>query len=693
MKLKTIKTFFFKIVGLIINNELALPSPLGGKGALICLLLFSTIGYAQDFHLSQFDANPLYLNPALTGMKLTDDWNYRFNLNYREQRSNFLGHANKIIATGFDMPVDKKFSIGEFVINNKSINGTINALNVMLSGSYKIIHKAANEHERHNMSVGLQVGFMQRSFNSGNFVYDSQYSAASSVGFDTNLPTGENFIKQNSSNFDVNMGMYYHFIDKNKKYAPYGGFSIYHLSQPNQSFSNIHSQTPMRFTLHGGCLYTINEEFSILPQFLYMNQARANELNIGIMAYDKIRCTNYQPMLGLSWRKNNAVIIHLGLKYKTYNFRVSYDINTNYLKQYGNRGLELSIIFTPKKIIKDPDMVATLVIVNDSLAITKDSIKTLLNPLPPVKDTTKINVPKIINKPAILFNSGAIATLPQKQIASEAPVEDSVKILVTNISATTDTKISVDEKQKKSEPIVSSFVNKSLLKASIHFLTTTKKSYRVQLGAFRYEVPVEIEKKLIEVNAQKIVHSKNSKIPTIYTIGDFKTHDEAIGLKEEMIKKGFQGAFIIDIPAGTMIEPMQSATTELINNNDKTEEVNNLPEQLLTKQLQTIPIPTMPQSTIKFSMNPTTTTQTESFRIQLGAFKEDVPLDIANRLLKVNAERIENMTDINGNTIYTVGNFKTHDESISLKNKMIEEGFTDAFIVKVSAGSLVAPIK
>jgi hypothetical protein len=92
-------------------------------------------------------------------------------------------------------------------------------------------------------------------------------------------------------------------------------------------------------------------------------------------------------------------------------------------------------------------------------------------------------------------------------------------------------------------------------------------------------------------------------------------------------------------------------------------------------------------------MNPTTTTETESFRIQLGAFKEEVPLDIANRLLKVNAERIENMTDSNGNTIYTVGNYKTHDEAISLKNKMIEEGFTDAFIVKVSAGSLVAPIK
>jgi type IX secretion system PorP/SprF family membrane protein len=626
-------------------------------------------------------------------MKLTDDWNYRFNLNYREQRGNYLGHANKIIATGFDMPLDKKFSIGEFVINNKSINGTINSLNVMLSGSYKIIHNAANKHERHNMSVGLQVGFMQKSFNSGDFVYDSQYAATSNVGFDTNLPTGENFIKQNSSNFDINMGMYYHFIDKNKKYSPYGGFSIYHLSQPNQSFSNIYSQTPMRFTLHGGCLYTINDEFSILPQFLYMNQAHANELNIGIIAYDKIRCTNYQPMMGVSYRKGNAVIIHLGLKYKTYNVRVSYDINTNYLKQYGNRGLELSIIFTPKKIIKDPEMVATLVIVNDSLAITKDSLKTLLNPLPPIKDSTKNIVAKTINKPAILLNSNTIATLPHKQIAPVAPVGvDSVKIFVPNISATTDTKISVDEKEKKFEPIVSTVVNKSLPKVAINFLTTTTaKSYRVQLGAFRYEVPVEIEKKLIEVNAQKIVNPKNPKIPTIYTIGNFKTHDEAIGLKDEMIKKGFEGAFIIDIPTGTVIEPMQSTTTKSINDNNKTSEMNNLPERLSTKQLEAIP--TMPQSTIKFSMNPTTTTETESFRIQLGAFKEEVPLDIANRLLKVNAERIENMTDSNGNTIYTVGNYKTHDEAISLKNKMIEEGFTDAFIVKVSAGSLVAPIK
>ena len=698
--------------------------------SVICILLFSNISYAQDLHLSQFDANPLYLNPALTGMKLNNDWNYRFNLNYREQRGNFLGRSNKIIATGFDMPIDKKFSIGECVINNKSIDGSVNTLNVLLSGSYKIIHKAANGHERHNMSVGLQVGFLQKSFNQTDLTYDSQYSGASATGFDTNLPTGENYTKQNATTLDVNMGMYYHFIDKNKKYSPYGGFSIYHLSQPNQSFSNTNSQTPMRFTLHGGCLYTINEEYSILPQFLYMNQAHANELNIGIMAYDKIRCTDYQPMLGLSWRKDNAVIVHLGLKYKTYNFRVSYDINTYYLKQYGNRGLELSIVFTPKKIIKGADLVATLVILPDSIAISKDSINILPTISSPIKDSVKTILPPSNSNSVVLQDSTKMAVVTQKQIFPETPIKiDSAKSVITNTTKTVGTENVISKEEKKSEVNASSpikdsvtvnnsetlnvlpvkqlqqnipeLLKESLAKAPINPIKATNTiSYRVQLGAFRYDVPSEIEKNLIAVGAQKIVNPKNPKIPTIYTIGDFKTHDEAINLKDEMIKKGFDGAFIVDIPVGTIVAPIISETreslvhaptTDSVQNNDKTSKMIDSPDRLSTKELESIP--TMPQSTIKFSMNPTTITETESFRVQLGAFKEEVPLNIANRLLKVHAERIENMTDSNGNTIYTVGNFKTHDEAIDLKNGMIEEGFSDAFIVKVSAGSLVAPIK
>ena len=307
----------------------------------------SLFSIAQDFHLSHYDANPLYLNPALTGMRMNEGWDYRINANYREQNSNNLSSPFSTAAIAFDVPVNEKFSIGEFVINNKSANGYLNTFSAMLSGSYNITHKNKDSH--HKLSVGLQAGVLQKSYNPQNFVYDSQYSPAAADGFDENLPTGENFRKESFFRFDVNMGIYYRFMDENKKYSPFAGFSIYHLTQSNESFTSERSNTPMRFTLHGGCYFKINDEFRILPQILYMSQAKANELNIGIQAFYKIQDTENEPMLGLAWRNKDALIFHLGLKRKNYIFRLSYDVNTSYLKKYDKTGMELSIVYTIKK--------------------------------------------------------------------------------------------------------------------------------------------------------------------------------------------------------------------------------------------------------------------------------------------------------------------------------------------------------
>jgi type IX secretion system PorP/SprF family membrane protein len=304
---------------------------------------------AQDFHLSQYDANPLYLNPALTGMRMNEDWVCRANINYREQWKNFLPAPATTVAAGFDMPINQKFSVGQYVIDNKGLNNSFNTFNIMLSGSYKVTHKDVDN--PHDISVGLQLGLLQKSYNPGNFVYDSQYSPSSSGSFDQGLPSGENYGKENLFNFDANMGIYYRFADKDKAYSPFGGFSIYHLTNPNESFTGGISKTPMRFTFHGGCDYKVSDEFRMLPQFLYMNQANANELNIGIIGFYKIKDTNYEPMLGIAWRNKDALVFHFGLKQKNSMVRISYDMNNSYLQQYSNGkgGLELSIIYMPKK--------------------------------------------------------------------------------------------------------------------------------------------------------------------------------------------------------------------------------------------------------------------------------------------------------------------------------------------------------
>ncbi len=802
--------------------------------ATISITLFATKISAQDFHLSQFDANPLYLNPALTGLRLNEDWNYRFNLNYREQKGNYLGRSNRIFAAGFDKPYNNKFSFGEFIINNNSINSSLNTLNCMLSGAYKVTHKDGAGFDRHNISVGLQAGLLQKSFNNGNFVYDSQYSSSSPSGFDANLPSGENFSRQSTFHFDMNMGVYYRFIDKNKKYSPFGGFSIYHLTQPNQSITDINSQTPMRFTLHGGCFYTINEAISVLPQFMYMNQAKASELNIGAMVYDKIRCTDYQPMLGFAWRRNDAIVIHLGLKYKTYNVRVSYDINTYYLKQYGNRGMEVSFIYTPMKRRSNVDMVATLIILPDSAVVPMDTAKSLMPVLPTVNDSAK----SIVQKPTYILIHDTIF-IPVKTVIQNSPgIKDSAKTVVpetfitpdtsamsgkilmpgsvvikdttrsivnitnitiidsiitrtslaepvspsvkdtsvsnglakTNALVTEDSTKAITEKFKNvsfgseiEEKILSApkptmtvkpvyaEVPKGSVKSSLESVSDLKadtsrnaapikpialvksseeKSYRVQLGVFKERRPLENANKFLKVADKGIKNFKDNKGNTVYTVGDFSNRDEAINLKMEMVKKGYNNAKVvavsIDATAVQVKQKKQSVpqskiidqpAAPAVTKTSDTMAVSSLAEDSIASPLPVIPVtsatPVAKDSTaIREKLSPDTAVTknsafsiaaikpkildslptNSSYRIQIGAFKELIPVESANKFIEIGAKGIKNLQNKKDFTVYAVGNCPTHDEAIDLKNKMIEKGFKDAFIITLPIDAPITPM-
>jgi len=306
---------------------------------------------AQDFHLSHYDANPIYLNPALTGMRFDLDWNYRAVVNYREQGGKYLGGSNTTFAAALDKPINNKFSIGEFIVNDRTVNGSFNTFNFMLSTAYRIIHESTNGADKHNLSVGLQMGILQKSIYPADFVYDSQYSPSSLDGFDRSLSTNENFKKESYFRFDANMGVFYKCIDASKKYFPFGGLAIYHITQANKSFFGETYKTPIRYVVHGGCENVIGTGIKIQSQLLYMNQAKANELNLQVVGYYKLEGTDYEPLLGLAWRNKDAVILHLGLKQKNNIYRLSYDINTSYQKLYSNGrgGFEVSVLIAPGK--------------------------------------------------------------------------------------------------------------------------------------------------------------------------------------------------------------------------------------------------------------------------------------------------------------------------------------------------------
>lgn len=77
------------------------------------------------------------------------------------------------------------------------------------------------------------------------------------------------------------------------------------------------------------------------------------------------------------------------------------------------------------------------------------------------------------------------------------------------------------------------------------------------------------------------------------------------------------------------------------------------------------------------------------FKVQIGAFKEEVPLEIANQFIQLAGKGIKNYKDDNGLTVYTLGSFKTYEDASKLKAE-ITLIVKDAFVVAYNNGKKVS---
>lgn len=325
---------------------------------IAAFVLTGSILKAQDFHISQYDAGTMYLNPALTGMYGDEKGDYKAYIDTRSQWRAFGVKPFFTTYLAFDMPYtikEKKVGFGAYFINNRTGPGNFNTTGFMLSGAYNILDKKANG--VHYLTTGLQLGLFYKAFNN-NITYDVQYNPyQDGGGFDQSISSGENVNNLSITRFDANFGLYYKYLEKGKKAHPFIGFSMAHLTRSNTSFVGTVDRIPFKYIVNGGCDIQAHEKFMVTPRFYYANQAKAYEVNMSVMmAYNisndfSVKTVNWKIIGGCDWRYKDAVIIHLGVKQDSYALRFSYDVNTSYLKSYTNgRGAwEVSLVYTGEK--------------------------------------------------------------------------------------------------------------------------------------------------------------------------------------------------------------------------------------------------------------------------------------------------------------------------------------------------------
>lgn len=194
---------------------------------LILLLVSTTRVSAQDAHLSMYDAAPLFLNPAMTGV-FQGDWRIHGQFRTQWKAVNYKPYTTSLIS--FDMPV-KKWGIGFQVSNFRAGKGNYNALQGSVSVAYTT---SIDRKKRHNISFGVQGGLTQKTIEYQLLSFNNQYTTANGGGFDETIDTQESFAGQSATVPVVNAGILYFFAKQESRLNPFIGASAFNLTEPKE---------------------------------------------------------------------------------------------------------------------------------------------------------------------------------------------------------------------------------------------------------------------------------------------------------------------------------------------------------------------------------------------------------------------------------------------------------------------------
>ncbi len=315
--------------------------------------------YGQDAHLSIYDAAPLYLNPAMTGV-FEGDW--RIHGQYRTQWKsvNFKPYQTGLIS--FDL-AKKKWGFGVQVSNFRAGQGNFNAAQASVSVAYTT---PIDRKKYHNISFGIQGGATQKSLEYQLLTYNNQYSTANGGTFDMGIPSGESFQGQSLIIPNVNAGFLYFFARQQARLNPFIGASVFNLTTPQETFNDAENRLPMRFYGHFGTRINITELFYITPKFLVMNQKDFWEQTYAADAGYYLKEADMYLTAGLLFRtvgfpksvanetakiSEDAMLITVGAKMEDITLRVGYDINVSSLStaSSGRGGFEVSLTYVRQK--------------------------------------------------------------------------------------------------------------------------------------------------------------------------------------------------------------------------------------------------------------------------------------------------------------------------------------------------------
>jgi len=320
---------------------------------IFTILFLATLGFtvkAQDAHLSQYYASPLYLNPGMTGMM---DEDFRFSGNYRSQwRSVTVPYITS--ALSYDMKSRGKYGFGGMFLNSSAGDGNFNVTTALLSAAYNF---KVDSNQNHKVSIGLQGGIINKNIDWYQLFFGNQYNRNNGGGFDPNIEPSIELLTSNVTVPDVNFGFMYYYGNLKSTFNPFLGGSVYHITRPNESFFQDDIKIPRKYRMHGGAKINVSPTWQLLPLVSFMRQENFNDIAFNLISHYYLRESDAYLILGPTYRSTkhvDAIIFHTGIRKGKFIYRLSYDINASILStlSQGRGGIEFSLqyvgFFMPK---------------------------------------------------------------------------------------------------------------------------------------------------------------------------------------------------------------------------------------------------------------------------------------------------------------------------------------------------------